>query len=106
MVKIQKQTINLVADMLRAVEKNGIVNKFEVIEIIAQLRSLAERGDSLPVSLPKLVTQTEAAEMLGISLAHFKNLENAEAFPFKRKMIGTAVRYRNTDLERYILSEE
>ena len=27
-------------------------------------------------------------------------------FPFKRKMVGTSVRYRNTDLTRYILSHD
>ena len=44
--------------------------------------------------------------MLGISLANFKRLEREGYFPFKRKMVGTSVRYRNTDLTRYILSHD
>ena len=46
----------------------------------------------------------EAADMLGISLASFKNLE-AE-FPFKRKLVGHSVRFRNTDIIRYIVAND
>ena len=42
--------------------------------------------------------------MLGISLASFKNLE-AE-FPFNRKLVGHSVRFRNTDIIRYIVAND
>ena len=64
----------------------------------------AARGEPLPVVVPKLVDMTEAAEMLGVSLANFKKLE--PKLPFKRKMVGHSVRFRNTDIVRYILSQE
>ena len=44
--------------------------------------------------------------MLGISHSNFKKLEAEGAFPFKRKMVGSAVRYRNTDVIDYIISSE
>ena len=72
----------------------------------AQFMYLADKGTPLPTVIPKLVDQTEAATMLGISLANFKRLEREGYFPFKRKMVGTSVRYRNTDLTRYILSHD
>ena len=41
--------------------------------------------------------------MLGISLANFKKQE--PYLPFKRKYVGHGVRYRNTDVIRFILSD-
>jgi len=76
----------------------------EYREVIAQLKHLAVKGEQRPVAVPKLIDMNEAAAMLGISLAHFKNQERS--FPFKRKMIGTSVRYRNTDIVKYILTDE
>jgi len=70
------------------------------------LRKLARTGEPLPVIIPKLLDQKEAAEMLGISFPHFRNMEREGVFPFKRKKIGTAVRYFNTDILSYILSLE
>ena len=55
-----------------------------------------------PVIVPKLIDQKEAAEMLGIGHSNFKRLESEGAFPFQRKMVGSAVRYRNTDIIDYI----
>ena len=48
---------------------------------------------------------TLVADMLGISLSNFKKLEAEGAFPFKRRMVGSAVRYRNTDIVKFILSD-
>ena len=60
----------------------------------------------MPAIVPKLIDQTEAATMLGISLANFKKLEREDAFPFKRRMVGSAVRYRNTDVIAFIMANE
>ena len=46
----------------------------------------------------------EAAQMLGVSLANFKKQE--PQLPFKRKMVGHAVRFRNTDIIHYILAND
>lgn len=86
--------------------ESNLITIPEYREIIAQLKHLADKGTPLPTVIPKLVDQTEAATMLGISLANFKRLEREGYFPFKRKMVGTSVRYRNTDLTRYILSHD
>ena len=72
----------------------------------AVLRSLAEHGIPRSAVIPKLLDQQEVAEMLGISHSNFKKLEAEGAFPFKRKMVGSAVRYRNTDVIDYIISSE
>ena len=50
------------------------------------------------------LTQEYAAELLGVSYTHFRNLERQNTFPFKRRMVGTAVRYRNTDVIEYLLN--
>jgi predicted DNA-binding transcriptional regulator AlpA len=71
--------------------------------IISNLKYLAEKGELKPVVVPKLIDQKEAAEMLGIGHSSFKKLEASSKFPFKRKMVGSAVRYRNTDVIDYIL---
>ena len=66
---------------------------------------VAQKGEELPAIMPKLIDQKEAAEMLGIGFSNFKKLEKSDAFSFKRRMIGTSVRYRNTDIINFILSE-
>lgn len=105
-MRIKGTTVNLIAKLLHPLAEAGVLSIPEEREIVAQLRSLAKNGETVPTVLPKLIDQPEAAEMLGISLANFKKLERNEAFPFKRKQIGTAVRYRNTDIVKFILTEE
>ncbi len=91
---------------MRPLAEDGIVSLPEYNEAISQLTSLAEHGTLRPVVQPKLVDQQEAAEMLGIGLSNFKKLEKANAFPFKRKLVGTSVRYRNTDIINYITNQD
>ena len=101
---IKLQTVKLVSKILKSWVDEGIIGVLEEREIIANLRHLAERGEFQPVVIPKLIDQRGAAEMLGVSLSNFKKLESENAFNFKRKMVGSAVRYRNTDIIKYILS--
>ena len=103
---IRIQTVSMIAKLLHTLAEAGALSIAEEVEIVAQLRNLARTGEPLPVVIPKLIDQPATAEMLGISLANFKKLERSEAFPFRRKMIGTAVRYRNTDIVKFILSED
>ena len=91
--------------IMRPVAEEGIIPLPEFNEVISQLTSLAEHGKPKPVIIPRLVDMKEAATILGIGLSNFKKLEGENAFPFQRKMVGTSVRYRNTDLYEFLLSE-
>ena len=78
----------------------------EANTIIAELKHLAERGENLPPIMPKLIDQEAAAAMLGIGLSNFKKLERENAFSFKRKMVGTSVRYLNINVLKYIIEND
>ena len=101
---IRNQTVNLIGKLLHPLTESNLIPFPEYREIIAQLRHLANKGEPLPDVVPKLITMEEAAEMLGISLANFKKQE--PYLPFKRKYVGHGVRYRNTDVIRFILSDD
>jgi len=103
-VIIRPQTVKLLSRFIHPLTEEGLIPVPEANEILSQLKHLAEKGDLMPVIIPKLIDQTEAATMLGISLANFKKLERENAFSFKRKMVGSAVRYRNTDVIAFILT--
>ena len=102
---ISMKTVRMFKRILRPVAEEGIIPLPEYNEAISQLTSLAEHGTTKPAVIPKLLDQREAAEMLGIGLSNFKKLESEGAFPFKRKMVGSSVRYRNTDICNYLLSD-
>lgn len=104
-VTISLETVRLFKRIMRPVAEEGIIPLPEFNEVISQLTSLAEHGKLKPVIIPRLVDMKEASEILGIGLSNFKKLEGENAFPFKRKMVGTSVRYRNTDLYEFLLSE-
>jgi len=77
----------------------------EETTIMANLRYLSKKGELLPPIIPKLLTQKEVAAMLSLSFGNFRKLEKEGSFPFKRKMVGSAVRYRNLDVIKYILAD-
>lgn len=95
--------MNLISKILHPLTESNLIPFPEYREIVAQLRHIANQGDPLPIVVPKLVTTDEAANMLGISLANFKKQE--QYLPFKRKYVGHGIRYRNTDIIRFILSD-
>ena len=103
---ITLNTVRYFKRIMRPLAEDGIIPLPEYHEAISQLTSLAEHGTLKPAVIPKLIDQREAADMLGIGLSNFKKLEGEGAFPFKRKMVGSSVRYRNTDLIDYIISSE
>ena len=103
---ITLNTVRYFKRIMRPLAEDGIIPLPEYHEAISQLTSLAEHGIPKPTVVPKLIDQREAAEMLGIGLSNFKKLESEGAFPFKRKMVGSSVRYRNTDIIDYIVSSE
>jgi predicted DNA-binding transcriptional regulator AlpA len=92
--------------MLRLLVCENVVYQDESLEIISNLRHLSERGLLIPNLPPKLLNQEEAAAMLGIGKSSLKKLESEGKLPIKRKMVGTSVRYRNTDILQFILSDE
>ena len=98
---IRHQTVILIGKILHPLTESNLIPFPEYREIIAQLKHIAARGEALPVVVPKL---EEAANMLGISVANFKKQE--PYLPFKRKYVGHGIRYRNTDIIRFILSDD
>ena len=105
-VDITMNTVRLFKRIMRPVAEEGIIPLAEYNEAISQLTSLAEHGTPRPAIIPRLIDQREASEMLGIGLSNFKKLESEGAFPFKRKMVGSSVRYRSTDVVDYICTSE
>ena len=103
---ITLNTVRYFKRIMRPLAEDGIIPLPEYHEAISQLTSLAEHGPLKPTVVPKLIDQREAAEMLGIGLSNFKKLEGEGAFPFKRKMVGSSVRYRNTDILDFILASD
>ena len=101
---IRHQTVILIGKILHPLTESNLIPFPEYREIIAQLKHIAAKGEALPVVVPKLVTTEEAANMLGISIANFKKQE--PYLPFKRKYVGHGIRYRNTDIIRFILSDD
>ena len=103
-VPVRNTTVKLIGGILQPISETGTITYPELNEIMSNLRNLAQKGELLPDVIPKLIDQRDAAQMQGISFAHFRNLEREGFFPFKRRMVGTAVRYYNTDIQKYILS--
>ena len=103
-VPVRNTTVKLIGRILQPISETGTIPYPELNEIMSNLRNLAQKGELLPDVIPKLIDQRDAAQMQGISFAHFRNLEREGFFPFKRRMVGTAVRYYNTDIQKYILS--
>ena len=101
---IRNQTVTLIGKILHPLTESNLIPFPEYREIVAQLRHLANKGEPMPEVVPKLITMDEAAQMLGISLANFKKQE--PYLPFKRKYVGHGIRYRNTDIIRFILSDD
>ena len=103
---VKPRTVKLIARFIRPLCEEGLLSVPEMNEILGNLKCLAAKGEMLPAVQPKLIDQTEAAEMLGISLANYKKMERDGKLPIPRKMVGSAVRYRNTDVIKYMLADD
>ena len=103
---IRPQTVRLIKRILTPLMEEGLIPVPELNEVIGNLKHLSEKGELLPAIMPKLIDQEEAASMLGVGLSNFKKLEREGAFSFKRKMMGSSVRYRNTDVINFILASD
>ncbi len=101
-ISITLNTVRYFKRIMRPIAEDGIIPLAEYNEAISQLTSIAEHGTRKPAVVPKLIDQKTAADMLGIGLSNFKKLEAEGAFSFTRKMVGSSVRYRNTDVIAFI----
>ena len=99
---VRMRTVKLLGRFLWLLVDEGNISVAECHTIMDNLKYLAEKGELKPAIMPKLLTSQEAADMLNIGLSNFKRLETAGAFPFKRKHVGSSVRFRNLDVIRYM----
>ena len=103
--RITQATANLIAGHLRLWRQHGLISADEKDTIIANIRHLQKQGTILQDIPPRLITMEDVAEMLNISVGMFKKSEKNGEFPFRRRMIGTSVRYLNLDVIRYMLND-
>lgn len=103
---IRPRTVSLIAKLLRPLAEEGVFSIPEMREILANLNHLASRGTTIPAIEPKLLTQDEAAEMLGIGKSSFKKMEAEGKLQIRRKMVGTSVRYLNTEILQFMLADD
>ena len=101
--RIKPITAKLISRLASVLLDSGSLTQCEYDVIKRNLNSLAKTGElALPIE-SKMLTPQEVAELLAISYSQFRALEKENVFPFKRVMIGSkTVRYRNTDVIRYI----
>ena len=100
---LRPRTVKLITRIMKPLVEEGIILVSEEQIVISNLRNLANKGRLMPLVVPKLISQREAAEMLGLGYSNFKKLEKEKAFPFNRRMVGSSVRYRNVDIVEYIM---
>jgi predicted DNA-binding transcriptional regulator AlpA len=103
---VRPRTVSLVSKLLKPWIDEGVIGIPEGQEIISNLRHLSQRGKLIPTVPPKLLNQEEAAAMLGISKSNLKRMEADGKLPVKRKMVGTSVRYRSSDIVRFIMADD
>jgi predicted DNA-binding transcriptional regulator AlpA len=104
--EVRPRTITLIGKLIRPWIDEGIISVPEGREIIANLKHLAQRGTILPAMEPKFLTQEEAATMLGICKSNFKKMEAEGKLPIRRRKVGTSVRYCNTDILEFMLTDD
>lgn len=104
--QIRSRTVSLISKILKPWVDEGVVTVAESREIISNLRHLAQRGTIVPVTEPRLLTQDEAAAMLGIGKSNFKRMESEGKLPIPRRMLGSSVRYKNIDVIKFILADD
>ncbi len=102
-ISIRPKTIQLLGRIMKPFIEEGIIAQTEANTIIANLRSIAEKGTPLKEIQPRLLTQKEVADMLNIAFSNFRKIESE--FPFRRRQIHGSVRYLNLDVIEYMLAD-
>ena len=103
---LRYSTVTFIGKLLKPMVDENVICSTEYDYILSNLKHLESKNQLVPDTIPSLLTIDEAAKMLNIGLSHFKKMEKENRFPFKRKMVGTAVRFRNTDLIHYIMAKD
>ncbi len=83
----------------------GVLTVGEYNLIMRILRDLSKHGMPVPPEKPRLLKMDEVASMLAISKSQFRALEAEGKFPFKRRMVGSSVRYLNLDVIRHMTGD-
>ena len=104
--KLRRTTIKYTRTALQALVDANVICRKEQEYIYDSLSYLENKGEFPPPIPVKLITKEAAADMLGISLSQFKTMESDGLFPFRRRMVGAAVRYRNIDIINYCMDTE
>ncbi len=86
----------------------GALTVSEYTLIMKTLRAVAKKGNTMEPDIPiRLVDAKEAADILGISYSQFRALEFEGVLRIPRKMLGRkTVRYRITDINNFIMSDD
>jgi predicted DNA-binding transcriptional regulator AlpA len=103
---IRPRTVKLLGKILRPLAEENLLTMPELREILAQMKHLADKGQTMPPIEPRLIDQAEVAAMLGISLAQVRKFDREGRLPFRRRMIGTSVRFRNIDVLAFLMGNE
>ena len=105
---LRMATVRWIGRLLAVSLDVGAMTVGEYNVVMKTLRSVAKKGETKEPEVPlRLVDGREAADILGISYSMFRALESEGVFPFRRKMLGKkTVRYRITDINNYILSDD
>lgn len=103
--QLRLKTVKLLRRFISPLTDEGLLSVAEEKIILTNLKYLAEHGELKPAVKTKLIDQKDAAAMLGIGHSNFNKLEKEGVFPFSRRMIGSAVRYRNTDIIDFIMAK-
>ena len=105
---LRMATVRWIGRLLAVSLDVGALTVGEYNIVMKTLRDAAKKGETKEPEVPlRLVDGREAADILGISYSMFRALESEGVFPFRRKMLGKkTVRYRITDINNYILSDD
>ena len=104
--QIRLKTINLLSRIIKPFIEEGIIAQTEANTIIANLKNISKNGSPIKEIEPKLLSQKEVADMLGIGFSNFRKIEALGEFPFRRKSIHGSVRYLNLDVIEYMFASE
>ncbi len=103
---LRPKTVSLINNLLKPWVREGVIAQVEANYIISNLKHLVAKNELQPQIPPKLLTQQEVADILGLGLSNFKKLEKDGIFPFKRKVLGGSVRYCNLDVYNYVQANQ
>ena len=105
---LRMATVRWIGRLLAVSLDVGAMTVGEYNIVMKTLRDTAKKGETQEPEAPvRLVDGREAADILGISYSQFRALESEGVLRIPRKMLGKkTVRYRITDINSYILSDD